>query len=83
MSTVWFWDMVPTTNLWKIFASVLVFLGPLIYWLASAITVMVFAETIKNHETKLENRRWKVCEKCGDRSLRCANYCMKCGNKFI
>ena len=82
MSTVWFWDMVPSTNLWKIFASVLVFLWPLIYWLASAITVMVFAETIKNHETKLENRRWKTCKKCGEKNLRCANYCMKCGKKF-
>jgi len=82
MSTVWYWDMVPTTNLWRIFASILVFLWPLIYWLASAITVMVFAETIKIHETKIENRRWKVCPRCEEKNPKSANYCMKCWKKL-
>lgn len=82
MSTVWFWDIVPTTNLWRIFASSLVFLWPLIYWLASAITVMVFAETVKIHETKLENKRWKKCPRCGEKNPKSANYCMKCGKKL-
>jgi len=82
MSTVWYWDMVPTTNLWKLFASFLVFLWPLIYWLASAITVMVFAETIKIHETKIESKRWKKCPRCSEKNPKSANYCMKCGKKL-
>ena len=82
MSTVWFWDMYPTTNLWRIFASSLVFLWPLLYWLASAITVMVFAETVRIHETKKENRRWKKCPRCQEKNPKSANYCMKCGEKL-
>jgi len=82
MSTVWFWDMVPSTYLWKIFASSLVFLWPLIYWLASAITVMVFAEIVKRNETKNENKRWIKCNRCEEKNPRIANYCMKCGNKI-
>jgi len=82
VSTVWFWDMVPQTWLWKFFASGLVFLWPLIYWLASAITVMVFAETIKNHETKIENRRWIKCNRCDEKNPKNSNYCMKCWKKL-
>lgn len=82
MSTVWYWDMVPLSWLWKLFASSLVFLWPLIYWLASAITVMVFAETIKMHETKKENRRWKKCPRCEEKNPKDANYCMKCWKKL-
>ena len=82
MSTVWYWDMVPNSTLWKLFGSILVFLWPLIYWLASAITVMVFAETIKIHETKKENRRWKKCPRCEEKNPKIANYCMKCGKKL-
>jgi voltage-gated potassium channel len=82
MSTVWYWDMVPITNLWKLFASVLVFLWPLIYWLASAITVMIFAETVINQETKKENKRWKKCDRCNEKNPKNANYCMKCWKKL-
>ena len=82
MSTVWYWDMVPITSFWRLFASILVFLWPLIYWLASAITVMVFAETIRNHERKLENKRWIICPRCGEKNPKSANYCIKCGKKL-
>jgi voltage-gated potassium channel len=82
MTTVGFWDMYPISNLWKFFASFLILLWPLILALFSAITIMVFSETIKSQEEKNENRRWKKCSRCGEKNPKSANYCMKCGEKI-
>ncbi len=82
MTTVGFGDMYPLSLLWKIFASFLIILWPLILALFSAVTIMVFTETVKNNELKKENRRWKKCSRCGEKNPKIANYCMKCGNKI-
>lgn len=83
MSTVWYGDMYPSTDLGKIFASILVFIWPVIYGLASAVTVMVFAESIKSHEFETWFRRWKTCKVCNKRNYKTANYCQRCGHKFF
>lgn len=80
MTTVWYWDMVPSSNSWKIIASFLVFIWPLILALSSAITVMVFMETSKRHEIKWVLKRWKKCNRCHTKNPKDANYCMKCWN---
>ncbi len=79
MSTVWYWDMIPVTNAWKIIAWFLVFVWPLILALASAITVMVFMDTAKKNEVEWHSRRWKKCSRCHEKNPKNANYCMKCG----
>jgi len=82
MSTVWYWDMIPTSNSWKIIAAFLVFVWPLILALASAITVMVFMDTSKKNEKLWHSRRWKRCNRCDEKNPKEANYCMKCWEKL-
>ncbi len=79
MSTVGYWDMIPTSDFWKIIAAFLVFVWPLILALASAITVMVFMDTSKKNEIIWHSRRWKKCTRCHEKNPKNANYCMKCG----
>jgi voltage-gated potassium channel len=83
MTTVWYWDMVPVTNLWKATAWILIFVWPLILALASAITIMVFTESAKRNEMTQDSRRWIKCPRCETKNPRSANYCMKCWKKII
>jgi len=82
MSTVWYWDMIPSSNFWKVIAAFLVFVWPLILALASAITVMVFMDTAKKNETEWHSRRWRKCSRCHKKNPREANYCMLCGKNL-
>ncbi len=82
MSTVWYWDMIPSTNLGKILAAFLVFVWPLILALASAITVMVFMDTSKKNEIAWHTRRGKKCERCMYKNPKDSNYCLNCWKKF-
>lgn len=83
MSTVWYWDMIPTTILGKIIAGFLVFIWPLILALASAITVMVFMDTSKKNEKLWHSKRWKKCIRCDKKNEKSANYCIKCWKKIL
>ena len=78
MTTVWFGDMYPTTNIWKVLWSFLVFFWPLILALASAVTIMVFMETSKRHEIASKHSRWKTCNRCKTKNPHDANFCYKC-----
>lgn len=82
MSTVWYWDMIPTTNIWKIIAAFLVFVWPLILALASAITVMVFMDTSKKNEMYWHSKRWRKCYRCHEKNPKQANFCMKCWERL-
>ncbi len=83
-ATVWYWDMVPVTVYWKMIASILVFLWPIIWWLISAVTIMVFMEASREQEKlKFDSRRKKICHRCKTRNPKKANYCMKCGQTFL
>ena len=86
MTTVWYWDVVPITWIGKTIASILIFLWPIILWIFSAITIMVFMDTTERHRYIVFNKlskRVKFCPRCNTKNLKEANYCMKCGNKFI
>jgi len=86
MTTVWYWDIVPITLVWKAIASILIFLWPIILWIFSAITIMVFMDTTERHRYIVFNKlskRVKFCPRCNTKNLKEANYCMKCWNKFI
>lgn len=83
-ATVWYWDMIPVTSYWKLIWSILVFLWPLLWWLISAVTIMVFMETSKEQDKKNQNsKRRNICNRCKTRNPKNANYCMRCGQKFL
>lgn len=80
MTTVWFWDMYPMTDMGRLLWSTLVFLWPLVMGLFSAVTIMVFMETSKNHQFNHQHHiRITHCHRCKSRNPREANYCMRCG----
>jgi len=74
--------MYPLTAAGKIFGSFLVFVGPLMLALASAVTIMVFMETSRLHELKNAHTRGKHCVRCKTKNSKEANFCMKCGKVF-
>lgn len=77
-ATVWYWDMIPVTILWKLIGSVLVFIWPVLWWLISAVTIMVFMDTYNNNEKHKKNSRSKECNRCKARNSKMANFCIKC-----
>jgi voltage-gated potassium channel len=86
ITTVWYGDIVPITPIWKIMASFLIFLWPIVLWIFSAITVMVFMDNTERHRYIIFNKlskRIKFCPKCNTKNLKEANYCMKCWFKLI
>lgn len=82
MTTVWFGDMYPMTDIWKFLGSFLVFLWPLTIWLFSAVTVMVFQEAARNQNIINKHIKWVVCRRCRSMNPKDANYCMKCGEEI-
>lgn len=76
ITTVWYWDMYPVTNIGRSIAAILVFVGPLLLALSSAVTFMVFTETSNNQKLHIKGR--KKCHRCEEMNPRVANYCMKC-----
>lgn len=84
MTTVWYWDMVPMSTLGKLFGAILVFLWPLLLALTSAVTIMVFTEAARNHNTLKSGRifKSKLCTKCAGKNRNEANYCSTCWEKF-
>lgn len=80
MTTVGYGDMYPITTMWRTIGSILVFVGPLVLALSSAVTIMVFQETSKNQQ--LHNVGKKKCHRCEEIQPNGANYCMKCGQKL-
>lgn len=82
MTTVWFWDLIPTTSLWRAFWSIIIFLWPLVIALATSVTVMVFQETNNTQKSIERNKRSKVCPRCQTKNFKHANYCFSCWKKF-
>lgn len=81
-TTVWYWDIILQTTLWKLIWSVLVFFWPILWWLISAVTIMVFMETNKEQELKKLRRRGNSCKRCETKNPFDANYCLSCWKKF-
>ncbi|MDQ7009618.1 MAG: ion transporter [Candidatus Gracilibacteria bacterium] len=77
MTTVGYGDMVPLTVIGKVLGGLLMFLGPVVIAIISAITVFVFLEA-----TKLIEIGKKSCLSCGVGNTKNANFCRHCGNEF-
>jgi voltage-gated potassium channel len=78
MSSVWYWDMAPATDFWKAIWSILVFLGPIMWSLIWAVTIMVFMETSEFENNINKRTRFKECNRCRSMNPKMANFCMKC-----
>lgn len=82
MASLWYWDIVPATNIWKIIWSILVFLWPILWALIWWITIVVFMDISEDIE-KAKIKRWKHCKRCQKLNPRNANYCMQCWKKLL
>lgn len=82
MTTVWFWDIIPISTLWKVFWSILIFLWPLVIALATSVTIMVFQETNNAQKYIKRNKRSKSCIRCKTKNFHHANYCFVCWEEF-
>ncbi len=79
MTTVWYWDMVPTLTISKILATILMFLGPMLVTILSTITVIIFIESTKIiNLTSKEN----ICPKCWTSNENDAKFCKNCWYKL-
>lgn len=79
MSTTGYWDMLPVTTIWKIVASFLMLLWPVVIAIISSITVIIFLETSKIVQfTKINN----VCVNCSSKNRDTAYYCSNCWEKL-
>jgi len=79
MSTTGYWDMLPTTTIWKIIASFLMFLWPVVIAIISSITVIIFLETSKIVQFTKRNN---ICKNCSSTNRDKAFYCSNCWEKL-
>lgn len=77
-STVWYWDMSPISDWWKIVWSILIFIWPVLWALFWAITIMVFMESSESENMLNKHTKLKECHRCRTFNPRYANFCMKC-----
>jgi len=79
MTTVWYWDMVPTLTISKILATILMFLWPMLVTILSTITVIIFIESTKIiNLTNKEN----TCPNCWTSNENDAKFCKNCWKKI-
>ena len=79
MTTVWYWDMVPSLWISKFLSGFLMFLGPMLVTILSTITVIIFIES-----TKIIDLNWKnnLCNKCWVANENDAKFCKNCWKKL-
>ena len=79
MSTTWYGNIIPMSILWKIMASFLMILGPILIAILSSITIIIFIDS-----TRIINLyKWnKTCSKCKIDNEHDAKYCRKCWTKI-
>ncbi len=78
MTTVWYWDMVPSLAISKVLATFLMFLWPTLVTILSTITVIIFIESTKIIDINWKN---KIC-KCWVKNENDARFCKGCGNEL-
>jgi len=79
MTTTGYWDMIPASVLWKIIASMLMFLWPILIAILSSITVIVFLDSTNMIDL---NKKLLICKKCFRPNQKNSKYCNNCWNKI-
>lgn len=82
MATVWYWDIYPITIMWRIIWSLLIFLWPVLLALVSAVTILVFMDVVEMQRWRPNRFARKTCRRCKTKSIRQANYCIKCWKEY-
>lgn len=80
-ATVWYWDMVPITPVWRIIWTVVIFLWPALFAIIWSITILVFTEVAHTQE-RIKKWKIKICPYCENENDIYANYCINCWKKF-
>jgi ribosomal protein L40E len=78
MTTVWYGDIVPTTAAWKVVASMLMFLWPILMTVLSSVTVVIFLESAKIVNI---SGKYTSCNSCNTHNDTDAQFCKRCGKK--
>ncbi len=79
MTTTGYWDMIPVSTLWRIVASLLMFLWPILIAILSSITVIIFIEST---QIITFSKKTKICKSCYSENEYDAKYCKKCWEKI-
>jgi len=79
MTTTWYWNMIPISLGWKIIASFLMILWPILITMLSTITVIIFIESTQI--ISIWKKKYK-CEKCGWDNDMDSKFCKKCWKKL-
>lgn len=79
ISTTGYWDMIPLSNWWKMIASMLMILWPILTTILSTITVIIFINSTKIINLKIED---KNCDFCSSENEWDALFCKKCWEQF-
>lgn len=54
LTTVWYWDIIPSTDIWRLFTSIFI-----LFWVTSVIwwsMVIIWTQTINHGEKKIEKK---------------------------
>ena len=77
MSTVWYWDVVPQTDIGRMIWSFAMLIWPLVIAFLSALSVVIFMDIVTIDHKKLTG--WKICKICYNQNIdKDANYCKIC-----
>lgn len=85
ITTVWYWDVYPITDGWKVLWWFIILIWPMIIAMISSITVLVFFEVAENNKNeKLTHKKLLPCPRCKNgENLSDSYYCRICWEKMI
>ena len=82
MATVWYWDKIPLTILWKILSSFIIIFWPIFLSIITSITIVTFLDVVKYLKNSNSTDE-KICNNClTPWDWVSDNYCKNCGIKF-
>lgn len=80
MATLWYWDKVPITIMWKILATFVIIFWPIFLSIITSITIVTFLDVIKFLKKDWKDNEEKICERCTTPWHTLSdNYCRNCG----
>lgn len=82
MATVWYWDKVPITILWKILSTFIIIFWPIFLSIITSITIVTFLDVVK-YLKKWDGENECICHNCLTPWHKVSdNFCKVCGTKL-